>query len=66
MRGPLAYRIRYHHTGVKKVVILDQLTTLKTPITSGYIAANDVLYAKYNKRILLRTSLIQSVTKQRH
>ena len=44
--------------GVKKVVTLNQLTMLKTPITSGYVAANDVLYAKYNKRILLRTSLI--------
>ena len=44
--------------GVKKVITLNQLIILKTPITSGYIAANDVLYAKYNKRILLRTSLI--------
>ena len=44
--------------GVKKVVMLNQLITPKTPITSGYIAANDILYAEYNKRILLRTSLI--------
>ena len=44
--------------GVKKVVTLNQLTTLKTPITSSYIAANNILYAKYNKRILPRTSLI--------
>ena len=28
---------------------------------SGYVAANDGLYAKYNKRILLRTSLIQPI-----
>ena len=28
---------------------------------SGYIAANDGLYAKCNKRILPRTSLIQPV-----
>ena len=44
--------------GVKKVIMLNQLTTLKTPITSGYVATNNILYAKYNKRILLRTSLI--------
>ena len=43
--------------------MLNQLTTSKTPITSGYIAANNVLYAKYNKRILPRSSLIQSVIK---
>ena len=49
--------------GVKKVITLNQLIIPKTPITSGYIAANDVLYAKYNKRILPRTSLIQSITK---
>ena len=28
---------------------------------SGYIAANNGLYAKCNKRILLRTSLIQPI-----
>ena len=28
---------------------------------SGYVAANDGLYAEYNKRILLRTSLTQPV-----
>ena len=44
--------------GVEKVVTLNQLTTPKTPITSGYIAANNILYAEYNKRILPRTSRI--------
>ena len=29
---------------------------------SGYVAANNRLYAKYNKRILLRTSLTQPIT----
>ena len=29
---------------------------------SGYVAANDGLYAEYNKRILLRMSLTQPVT----
>ena len=38
--------------------MLNQLIIPKTPIISGYIAANNVLYAKYNKRILLKISLI--------